>query len=71
MNCDLLKAIQLDVIFNFARYGELKEAMQQLVRDNLDPDLLREEAHDLFESWWLSDNSKGCLLYTSPSPRDS
>ena len=59
MDCDLLQAIQLDVIFNFARYEELKEAMQQLLRDNLDPDLLREEAHNLFESWWSSDKSKG------------
>ena len=58
MNCDP-KAIQLDVIFNFARYEELREAVQQLVSDNLDPDLLREEAHDLFESWCSSDNSKG------------
>ena len=59
MDCDLLKAIQLDVIFNFARYEELKEAVQQLVRDNLDPELMREEAHDLFESWWSSNNSQG------------
>ena len=59
MDCDLLQAIQLDVIFNFARYEELKEAVQQLMRDNLDPDLIREEAHDLFESWWSSNNSQG------------
>ena len=59
MDCDLLQAIQLDVIFNFARYEELKEAVQQLMRDNLDPDVLREEAHDLFKSWWSLDNSKG------------
>ena len=59
MDCDLLQAIQLDVIFNFARYEELKEAVQQLVRDNLDPELMREEAHDLFESWWSSNNSQG------------
>jgi hypothetical protein len=59
VDCDLLQAIQLDVIFNFARYKELKEAVQQLVRDNLDPELMREEAHDLFESWWSSNNSQG------------
>ena len=59
MDCDLLQAIQLDVIFNFARYEELKEAVQQLVRDNLDSELMREEAHDLFESWWSSNNSQG------------
>ena len=59
MDCDLLQAIQLDVIFNFARYEEQKEAVQQLVRDNLDPALMREEAHDLFESWWSSNNSQG------------
>ena len=59
MDCDLLQAIQLEVIFNFARYEELKEAMQQLRRDNFDPDLLHEEAHDLFESWWSSNNSLG------------
>ena len=59
MDCDLLLAIKLDVIFNFARYEELKEAVQLLVRDNLDPELMREEAHDLFESWWSSNNSLG------------
>ena len=31
----------------------------QLVRENLDPDLLHEEAHDLFESWWSSTHSQG------------
>ena len=46
MDCALLHTIQLDVIFNFARYEELREAVQQLLRDNLDPDLLHEEAHD-------------------------
>ena len=29
----------------------------QLVRENLDPELLHEEAHDLFESWWASTHS--------------
>ena len=31
----------------------------QLVRENLDPELLQEEAHDLFESWWASTQSQG------------
>ena len=31
----------------------------QLVRENLDPELLHEEAHDLFESWWASTQSQG------------
>ena len=31
----------------------------QLVRENLDPELLHEEAHDLFESWWSSTHSQG------------
>ena len=59
MDCDHLHTIQLDVIFNFSRYEELREAVQQLQRDNFDPDLLHEEAHDLFESWWSSNNSLG------------
>ena len=59
MDCALLHTIHLDVIFNFARYEELREAVQQLLRDNLDPDLLHEEAHDLFESWWSSNNRQG------------
>mgnify|MGYP007000167396 len=54
MDCDHLHTIELDVIFNFSRYEELREAVQQLQRDNFDPELLREEAHDLFESWWSS-----------------
>ncbi|WP_226422639.1 hypothetical protein [Synechococcus sp. MU1611] len=33
--------------------------MKELVRENLDPALLHEEAHDLFESWWSSTHSKG------------
>ena len=49
----------LDVIFNFSRYEELRQAVMQLVRENLDPELLHEEAHDLFESWWASTHSKG------------
>ena len=31
----------------------------QLVRENLEPELLHEEAHDLFESWWASTHSQG------------
>ena len=49
----------LDVIFNFSRYEELRQAVMQLVRENLDPELLHEEAHDLFESWWASTHSQG------------
>ena len=49
----------LDVIFNFSRYEELRQAVKELVRENLDPALLHEEAHDLFESWWSSTHSKG------------
>lgn len=49
----------LDVIFNFSRYEELRQAVKQLVLENLDPELLHEEAHDLFESWWSSTHSQG------------
>ena len=49
----------LDVIFNFSRHEELRQAVMQLVRENLDPDLLHEEAQDLFESWWSSTHSQG------------
>ena len=49
----------MDVIFNFSRYEELRQSVVQLVRENLDPDLLQEEAHDLFESWWADDASSG------------
>ena len=49
----------MDVIFNFSRYEELRQSVMQLVRENLDPDLLQEEAHDLFESWWAADASSG------------
>ena len=31
----------------------------QLVRENLEPELLHEEAHDLFESWWAATHSQG------------
>ena len=49
----------MDVIFNFSRYEELRQAVMLLVRENLDPELLHEEAHDLFESWWSSTHSQG------------
>ena len=49
----------LDVIFNFSRYEELRQAVKELVCENLDPALLHEEAHDLFESWWSSTHSQG------------
>ena len=35
---------RVDVIFNFSRYDDLKQAVIQLVRDNIDPDSLYEEA---------------------------
>ena len=50
MSSDLLQR-QLDVIFNFSQYEELKQAVQQLIRANLGSETLDEEAHDLFESW--------------------
>ena len=31
----------------------------QLIRENPDPDLCYEEAHDLFEAWWSSSQSEG------------
>ena len=49
----------MDVIFNFSRYEELRQSVLQLVRENLDPELLQEEAQDLFESWWAADASSG------------
>ena len=49
----------LDVIFNFSRYEELRQAGKELDRENLDPALLHEEAHDLFESWGSSTHSQG------------
>lgn len=49
----------MDVIFNFSRYEELKQAVTQLIRENPDSDFLYEEAHDLFEAWWSSSQSEG------------
>ena len=37
----------------------VKGASSIQVHENLDPDLLQEEAHDLFESWWASTHSQG------------
>ena len=54
-----MRRADLDVIFNFSRYEELRQAVKELVRENLDPALLHEEAHDLFESWWSSTHSQG------------
>ena len=35
--------------------------MLQLVRENLDPELLYEEAEELFDSWWESQPSTTML----------
>ena len=51
--------LAMDVIFNFSRYEELRQAVLQLVRENLNPELLHEEAHDLFEAWWSSGQGQG------------
>ena len=44
----------MDVIFNFSRYEELRQSVLQLLQENMDADLLYEEAEDLFDSWWES-----------------
>lgn len=49
----------MDYIFNFSRYEELRQAVLDLKRDNLDADSLFEEAQDLFESWWCNTHSSG------------
>ena len=51
----------MDVIFNFSRYDELRQSVLQLVRENLDPELLYEEAEELFDSWWESQPSTTML----------
>ena len=51
----------MEVIFNFSRYEELREAVRQLLQESLDADHLYDEAHDLFDAWWESDNSIGVL----------
>ena len=51
----------MDVIFNFSRYDELRQSVLQLVRENLDPELLYEEAEELFDSWWESQPSSTML----------
>ena len=47
----------MDVIFNFSRYGELRQAVRQLLQESLDKDHLYEEAHDLFDAWWESNQT--------------
>ena len=49
----------MDYIFNFSRYEELRQAVLDLKRDNLDTDSLFEEAQDLFDSWWSTTHSTG------------
>ena len=44
----------MDVIFNFSRYEELRQSVLQLLQESMDADLLYEEAEDLFDSWWTS-----------------
>ena len=49
----------MDYIFNFSRYEELRQAVFDLKRDNLDTDSLFEEAQDLFDSWWSTTHNTG------------
>ena len=49
----------MDVIFNFSRYEELRQSVLQLLQENMDADLLYEEAGDLFDSWWESQQANG------------
>ncbi|MAR05532.1 MAG: hypothetical protein CL862_00275 [Cyanobium sp. NAT70] len=51
----------MEVIFNFSRYEDLRQAVKQLLQESLDPDFLYEEAQDLFDSWWESENNLGVL----------
>ena len=51
----------MEVIFNFSRYEELRQAVIQLLQENIDSELLYEEAEDLFDSWWNSNNHSGVL----------
>ena len=51
----------MEVIFNFSRYEELRQAVIQLLQENIDSELLYEEAEDLFDSWWTSNNHSGML----------
>ncbi|WP_028952203.1 hypothetical protein [Synechococcus sp. CC9616] len=51
----------MEVIFNFSRYEELRQAVIQLLQENIDSELLYEEAEDLFDSWWNSNNHSGIL----------
>ena len=47
----------MDVIFNFSRYEELRQAVMQLLQESIDAELLYEEAQDLFDSWWASNQT--------------
>ncbi len=51
----------MEVIFNFSRYDELRQAVRQLLQESLDEDHLYDEAHDLFDAWWESNQTSICL----------
>lgn len=47
----------MDVIFNFSRYDDLRQAVMQLLQESLDSELLYEDAQDLFDSRWASNRT--------------
>ena len=51
----------MEVIFNFSRYEELRQAVIQLLQENIDSKLLYEEAEDLFDSWWNTQPASSTL----------
>jgi L-rhamnose mutarotase len=51
----------MEVIFNFSRYEELRQAVIQLLQENIDSELLYEEAEDLFDCWWNSQQASASL----------
>ncbi len=51
----------MEVIFNFSRYEELRQAVRQLLQESFDEDHLYDEAHDLFDAWWESNQTSICL----------